>query len=374
MTQAQTLDTLRRTGPAEANMPAISMGFGSLQSFEFMQRAAKMLANSTMVPVQYRALVEKKGRDGSFTVEENPNAISNCVIALNMANRIGADPLMVMQNLYLVEGRPSWSSQFIIAAINACGRYTPLRFDLSEPGEEQSVPYTVWEWNNNTRKKEPINKTIKVRERTCVAWAIEKGTNQRLESPVISMSMAVQEGWLQKAGSKWQTMPEMMLRYRAAAFFGKFYAPELLMGIQTAEENQDIIDVTPDTDGVFAAPAEPVKTTVESLREQRGGAAVAAHVEAPEQPRQEQAAPARSRAPRQQQEKPAAAPLPSVEDNGPPDDMFPPEDAYVGQASKSPSAADIAAFEEQERQRLAAEEATTQQRPARSRSRDFNLE
>lgn len=363
MSGTQTLENLRRpNGPTEASLPAITMGFGSLQSFEFMQRAAKMLAHSTMVPAQYRHQVEKKGRDGSITIEDNPNALSNCIIALNMANRIGADPLMVMQNLYLVEGRPSWSSQFIIAAINACGRYSPLRFDLSEPGEEQEVIYTVWEWVNG--KKAPVQKKVKIRDRTCVAWAIEKATNTRLESPVISMSMAVAEGWYQKAGSKWQTMPEMMLRYRAAAFFGKFYAPELLMGIQTAEENQDVIDVTPGPDGVYEeAPSAPVKTSIDAMRERelnKGQAPVAD--DAPEvKPR----ATRKKHDPVQEQQAPVDEPPPG---------LFPPEDDNQPAESTGPSAADIAAFEEQERQRLAQEQQAQQEPPRRSRTRDYNLE
>ena len=37
------------------------------------------------------------------------------LIAQNMARRMGADLLMVMQNLYVVHGRPGWSAQFLIA-------------------------------------------------------------------------------------------------------------------------------------------------------------------------------------------------------------------------------------------------------------------
>ncbi|WP_151984713.1 recombinase RecT, partial [Acinetobacter radioresistens] len=89
--------------------------------------------------------------------------------------------------------------------------------------------------------------TVKLRNITCKAWAIETATGERLESAEISMEMAVKEGWYQKNGSKWQTMPEQMLRYRAASFFGRIYAPEVLMGIRTQEEEQDaIIDVTPE--------------------------------------------------------------------------------------------------------------------------------
>lgn len=243
MNQKTTIQAMRQpAAPAEAQMPSVTMGFGSLQSFELMQRAAKLLANSTLVPVAYRAHKEIKEYGKVVGYEENPNALSNCVVSLNMAQRMGADPLMVMQNLYIVEGRPSWSSQFIIAAINSCGRYSPLRFDMSEPGEEREVTYQEVKWVKGNKVETP--KTIKIRDRTCIAWAVERETGQRLESPVISMAMAENEGWLTKNGSKWQTMPDVMLRYRAAAFFGKLYAPELLMGLQTAEEASDIIDVT----------------------------------------------------------------------------------------------------------------------------------
>jgi len=173
-----------------------------------------------------------------------------------MAQRMGADPLMIMQNLHIIEGRPSWSSAFIIAAINSCGRYSSLRFVLSEPGDPVEVSYTATEWvkpaGGGKNRPNEVTKTIKVRHQTCLAWAIEKDTGERLESPVVSIQMAIDEGWLTKKGSKWQTIPELMLRYRCASFFGRLYAPELLMGLQTAEEVHDFIDATPDGAGNFA--------------------------------------------------------------------------------------------------------------------------
>jgi len=262
MAQAASLSTLRNPTPQEAQMPAVTMGFGNLQSFELMQRAAKLLANSTLVPVAYRSHKEIKEYGKVIGYEENPNALSNCVVSLNMAQRMGADPLMVMQNLYIVEGRPSWSSQFIIAAINSCGRYSPLRFEMTDPGEERDVTYQEVKWIKGSKVESA--KTIKVRDRSCIAWAIEKETGQRLESPVISIAMAESEGWLTKNGSKWQTMPDVMLRYRSAAFFGKLYAPELLMGLQTAEEVGDIIDMS----DVQQGQAGNYVVTTEDLRQQ----------------------------------------------------------------------------------------------------------
>ena len=238
-----------------AQQQAHSVGLLNLEAFELSQRIAKMLASSTLVPEQYRSVVKvKAGKDSfgnmQYRDEENPNGLSNCIIALNMANRMGADPLMVMQNLYLIEGRPAWSSQFIMAAINSCGRFSALRFDLEDLGEtEVEYQETVWE----NRQKKTITKKVTVKNLTCVAWAIERETGERIESSKITMEMAVKEGWYGKNGSKWQTMPEQMLRYRAASFFGRVYAPELLMGLRSAEEEQDrIIDVTPDTATVSA--------------------------------------------------------------------------------------------------------------------------
>ena len=228
-----------------------SVGLLNLEAFELSQRIAKMLSSSTLVPEQYRATIQKKaGKDeyGNqlWREEPNPNGLSNCVIALNMSNRMGADPLMVMQNLYLVNGRPSWSSQFIMAGINSSGRFSALRFELEDLGEKEvECVETVWE----NRKPKKISKTVKIHDFSCVAWAIERETGERLESSKITIEMAVKEGWYTKEGSKWQTMSEQMLRYRAASFFGRVYAPELLMGLRSAEEEQDrIIDVTPEAE------------------------------------------------------------------------------------------------------------------------------
>lgn len=168
--------------------------YGAPTSFEHAQRVARMLSASNLVPKDFQGNIQ------------------NTMIALEIANRIGASPLMVMQNLYIIHGKPSWSSSFIIAAINSSNKFSPLRFDLTGEGDDYG----------------------------CVAWCVEKGSEQRLESPRVTLGMARKEGWLTKSGSKWQTMPDLMLRYRAASFFGRLYAPEILMGMYSVEEIQDI--------------------------------------------------------------------------------------------------------------------------------------
>lgn len=246
-----------------------SVGLLNLEAFELSQRVAKMLSSSTLVPEQYRSVIKvKAGKDQSgqwmYRDEENPNGLSNCIIALNMANRMGADPLMIMQNLYLIEGRPSWSSQFIMASINSCGRFSALRFDLEDLGEKE-VEYQETSWAGG--RKQTVTKKIKIQNFACTAWAIERETGERLNSSKITIEMAVKEGWYQKNGSKWQTMPEQMLRYRAASFFGRVYAPELLMGLKSAEEEQDqIIDVTPDQELVVKADTAQLKREILAVK------------------------------------------------------------------------------------------------------------
>lgn len=204
-TQAATIpvsDVQQQTQlPATVNEQALTLVpattvFADRETFEHSQRVAKMLSVSSLVPKEYQ------------------NNIPNIMIALEMANRIGASPLMVMQNLNIIQGRPSWSSQFIISALNSCKRFTPLRFKMDGEGDEYG----------------------------CTAWAKDH-SGEILEGPKVTWKMANAEGWATKGGSKWKTMPELMFRYRAAAFFGRLYAPDVLMGMGTTDESEDIANV-----------------------------------------------------------------------------------------------------------------------------------
>lgn len=244
---AEVMPALPMTAP---NTTALSNnGVFQVTNFNEAINAASFLSGSSLVPTDYRRWVPVKNQygkavtnaDGTPQLMENPNATSNCLIALNMANRMGYDPLMIMQNLYIIEGRPAWSSQFIIAAINACGKFDPLQFEIINEGEKE-IEYVNSYWENG--KKLSAKATVKLENLTCIAWTTDKKGN-RLQSDKVSMEMAVKEGWYQKNGSKWQTMAGQMLRYRAAAFFGRIYAPEILMGIYAADEIRDFVDVTP---------------------------------------------------------------------------------------------------------------------------------
>jgi len=263
MTDSTTLSELKTSAVAKPKNNA-PMSFLTSDGFDQLLRVSNMLSASTMVPVAYRKFKEIKEFGQVTGWEENPAALANCAVALNMAQRMNADPLMIMQNLHIIEGRPSWSTPFIIASINSCGRYTSLDYELSEPSEPTVVEYIAVEWikpqGGSKKQRTEIKKQVTVRHQNCIAFATEKSTGKRLESPKITIQMAIDEGWLTKNGSKWQTMPELMLRYRCASFFGRLYAPELLMGLQSTEEVQDFIEATPDGAGNYAVNMEELRS------------------------------------------------------------------------------------------------------------------
>ena len=165
--------------------------FGTSDNFIMANQMAKALAQSTIVPKEYQGNV------------------SNALIAIELATRLKTSPLMVMQHLYVVYGRPSWSAQYVIAMINGSGRYDmELQFD--EKNDKNGKPYS------------------------CMCWTEKDG--RKVTGPTITMDLAKDEKWLDKNGSKWQTMPQIMLRYRAASFFGRMNCPDLMMGMYTREE------------------------------------------------------------------------------------------------------------------------------------------
>lgn len=172
-----------------------------VKQFEMQQRMARMYSESDIVPDTY------KGKMG------------NCIIAIDMAMRMGANPLMIMQNLYIVHGNPSFSSKFLIACVNASGRYTSLRYE--------------WKGKPGTP------------EYGCRCYAYEKDDikkEHRIDGVWIDMKMAENEGWTKKNGSKWQSMPQQMLVYRAAAFWQRAYCPEISMGFISTEEAEEMVE------------------------------------------------------------------------------------------------------------------------------------
>ena len=197
-------------------VPQVGM-FLNPERFEFAQRIGKMLAASTMLPDHFR------------------NNIGNCLIALNMSERLGIDVFGLMQTSYVVHGRPGFEAKLLIAIFNA-------RTQLF-------IPPLRWEMKGDFPKGP---------DAACRAYAVDKETNEPLYGEWIDWDLVTAEGWHEKKGSKWLTMPGQMYRYRAASFFINAYEPGLKMGIHTVDELEDmVIDVTPRKALIPDLPKEP---------------------------------------------------------------------------------------------------------------------
>jgi len=171
--------------------------FGGVDIFKEGWNMAGILSESDLVPEAFRG---KK---------------ANCLIALNMSQRMQADPLMVMQNLVVVHGTPTFEAKFAVACFNATGKYTTIKYRMTgEKGTDS--------WG-------------------CVAYAIEKATGEVCEGMEVTIGMAKAEGWYNK-NPKWKNIPELMLRYRAASWFIRTTDPGVMMGFQTREEAEDVYD------------------------------------------------------------------------------------------------------------------------------------
>lgn len=177
-------------------------------AFDQMARSAAMLAKTSLVPQAYQGKAE------------------DCFLALEIASRMGVSPMVVMQNMYVVKGKPSWAGQACIMLINNCGKFKDVRH-----------VYTGTKGSDN---------------RGCYVEAVRVSNGEIVQGTEVTMQMAKSEGWL--SNPKWKNMPELMLAYRAGAFFARVHCPEAMMGVQTAEEVYDA--------------AESQKTTAATLNEQ----------------------------------------------------------------------------------------------------------
>ena len=241
-----TLSTSSGPSPSSALAPATDtlQVFSGIAAFDAAQRMAKALCSSTLVPKEYQ------GQQG----------LANSLIALEIAGRMRLSPLVVMQNMTPIHGRPTWSSKFLIATVNASGRFSPLRFVFDA-------------------KEQPTS---------CYAVATDKATGEVLEGETITLELARKEGWWSRKDrqgnetSKWQTMTGQMLRYRAAAWWSNVYCPEIALGLITQEEALDIEAVTVREAGrasitgtEIQAPLQAAATWGQAAEEPAGSAATA---------------------------------------------------------------------------------------------------
>lgn len=160
------------------------------EAFNHIWRVAKAFSASKMVPTHFQ------------------NRPEDCMVALMMAQQLEVNPLLALQNLQVVNGRAGFSASFAIGLANQRGPFAgPITWTSKGSGDDLEV----------------------------TAHAIVKLTGEQV-SVSTSIALAKAEGWVNRAGSKYRSMPEQMLRYRAATWLIRLHCPEVLLGLHTDDE------------------------------------------------------------------------------------------------------------------------------------------
>lgn len=244
MSEVDAIDSMPALAP-HTQITEVLHPFASMENFMGAWKMATILSQSTIIPVAY----------------QGKNNIPNAVVAIELANRMKMSPLLVMQNLFVILGKPSWSAKFLIAMINSSGRFSPLRWKITKRGKKKFTANEI-EWEDCTY----------------IAWVRELATGDVLEGPEVTSDMVFKEGWYQKKDSKWQSMPDLMFRYRSASFFSNLYCPDIAMGLKTSEEYEDMEGLYEGTDIKRIEPTMTAKERAEEMSNfLKGGGKASSH-------------------------------------------------------------------------------------------------
>jgi len=172
------------------------------KAFELLQRRAKLLASSRLLPDTFK------------------NNVGDCAIIIEMAERLNVDAFMLARQIYMVANKPAFFTKFAVSLLHRSG-VIKGHLKYRTRGTPDTDDFSMQ------------------------AYGIERISGDEMTGPFVSIKMAKAEGWFDKNGSKWKTMPDLMLQYRAASFFINTNCPEIMQGMSTVEELADIKDITP---------------------------------------------------------------------------------------------------------------------------------
>lgn len=153
---------------------------------------AEQLARSSFLPKHYQ---------GQF---------ADCLVALQWADRSGRDPLELLQNTFPVNGTPGMFTRYMIALERRAKIFDrPVQWEFEGEGDSLVV--------------------------TCYGFI----DGERYEADV-AMEFAKSEGWTKSEKYKTPAGAKHMLKWRAAAFLIRFTAPDVLLGMSTVDELEDM--------------------------------------------------------------------------------------------------------------------------------------
>ena len=179
-------------------------GVFKFTAFSGLWRIANMFSRTKLIPVRFQYS------------PGNPNAASDCAVAILMAQRLGVNEVMFLQNCYVVKGTPAIEAKLAVTRLHKSGLLSKgCRVDYEKT----------------------LDKNGKVL--TCRAVVEVGENNDEIVGAEINWQMINGEGWSTKDGSKWKTMPELMFEYRSAMFLIRSRFPEVILGMQSKEELDD---------------------------------------------------------------------------------------------------------------------------------------
>lgn len=214
----------------QSEVPVLDTGL-----FEQMQRIARLMAASSLVPEHLNRVRRAGGREVLIEPEE---ALANCFLVVDQAVRWRMDPFAVAQCVYVARGRIGYEGKLIAAVINSHPALaTRLKYRFAgKPGTA---------------------------DRGVVVTARLKGDAEDLsiEGSVAQWQTLDQKG---QVNESWARGADQMLCYRGAREWARRWLPEAILGVLADEEVRAIELAEP------ALEPEPRKGAVDALREAVG--------------------------------------------------------------------------------------------------------
>lgn len=171
--------------------------WSSSEQMSYLRRTAQLITKGgDMIPAAFRG-------------DQN---LPQAMMCADLAIKIGVSPVTLAQNMHFVKGKVGYSGKILIMLLNTHPKYKGgLKYD---------------EWEDDRLGS------------CCLAWTLDRETGEKVKGVIVSMAMAKAEGWM--SNKKWQSMPQLMLRYRAASFFASTNCPEKVAGLMSIDEIESI--------------------------------------------------------------------------------------------------------------------------------------
>lgn len=184
------------------------------QTLDEAMQFAGMMSKSNIVPKDYQG---------------NPG---NVLVAVQWGMELGLQPLQAMQNIAVINGRPSIWGDAMLAIVRGSGLLESIKEDISETGAVCTI---------KRRGEDAVSREFTIED-------------------------AKRAGLYGKQGP-WQQHPKRMMQMRARAFALRDVFPDVLRGVNIAEEARDMpVEKDMGAAEVVDTPQAPAASKTESLR------------------------------------------------------------------------------------------------------------